>query len=163
MATAKPKAGDVAPLVPVTLPDDGLAKFTWNIRGFNESLTIRCDSEEELKTLRDRWSQVINPPRRKIPYMHEADSCLVAECGGVMVKRTGTNRRTQKPYNYLRCSKNPTCQFFAYIENEQNTPEQDNGEAGTPAVGATPKEALQNGGAHEPATAQQAAGSSASA
>lgn len=157
MATAKPKngGGDVAPLVPITLPDDGLAKFTWNCRGFNESLTIRCDSEEELKILRDRWGQVINPPRRKIPYLHEADQCLVADCGGVMIKRTGTNRRTQKPYNFLRCSNHPKCTFYAYIETEQNTPEQENGEVGTPAVGATPREALQNGGGNGLATTAQ--------
>lgn len=107
---------------------DEFARFTWSVRGFNESLTIRCDSEEELKALRDRWSQVINPPRRKIPYMHAADTCLVADCGGVMVMRTATNRKTQQPYKFLRCSHHPTCNFTAYVENEPNTPEEANGE-----------------------------------
>lgn len=106
---------------------DDFSRFTWNIRGWQESLTIRCDSEEELKQLRDRWSPVINPPRRKIPYMHSGDECLVEGCGGSLVRRTGTNRKTQKPYNFLRCSNHPKCQFYAYIEDEQNTPEQ-NGE-----------------------------------
>lgn len=108
---------------------DEFSRFTWNVRGFNESLTVRCDNEEELKALRDRWSQVINPPRRKIPYMHSGDGCLVAECGGVLVVRTATNRKTQQPYRFLRCSKHPNCNFTAYIENEQNTPEQ-NGDNG---------------------------------
>lgn len=116
---------------------DEFSRFTWNVRGFNESLTIRCDSEEELKQLRDRWSQVINPPRRKIPYMHAADTCLVADCGGVMVARTGTNRKTQQPYKFLRCSKHPTCQFYAYIEDEQNTPEQNGGNGDTATTAQT--------------------------
>jgi hypothetical protein len=92
-------------LIPVD--DGGLAKFTYNIRGGNESLTIRCDSEEELKILRDRWKAVISPPRRKLPYMHSGDDCLVENCGGTMVTRTGTNRKTQQPYQFLRCSNNP--------------------------------------------------------
>lgn len=108
---------------------DEFARFTWSVRGFNESLTIRCDSEEELKTLRDRWSQVINPPRRKIPYLHSGDACMVADCGGTLVVRTATNRKTQQPYRFLRCSKHPNCNFTAYIETEENTPEQ-NGENG---------------------------------
>lgn len=155
MATAKPKAGDngnVAPLVPTTLPDDGAAKFTWNVRGFNESLTVRCDSEEELKTLRDRWSQVINPPRRKIPYQHSGDKCLNVECaerGGVMVTRTGTNRKTQQPYRFLRCSNSPTCQLYSYIETEENNPDD---ASPTPLAAATAKEALQNGGGNGLAT-----------
>lgn len=118
------------------------SKFTWNVRGFNESLTVRCDSEEELKIYRDRWSQVINPPRRKIPYMHSGDDCAVADCGGVLVARNGTNRKTQKPYKFLRCSKHPTCQFYAYIEDEQNTPEQngENGNGQSSQNGATANE-----------------------
>jgi len=46
---------------------DEFARFTWSVRGWQESLTIRCDSEEELKQLRDRWSPVINPPRLAPP------------------------------------------------------------------------------------------------
>lgn len=105
------------------------SRFTWNVRGFNESLTIRCESEEELKQLRDRWSVVINPPRRRIPYMHSGDGCLVSDCNGVLVVRTATNRKTQKPYRFLRCSNHPRCNFTAYIEDEQNTPVE-NGENG---------------------------------
>jgi hypothetical protein len=130
MATSKPqtKTGDAPanPLKPVTEPpldDNGLAKFTWNVRGSNESLTIRCDTEEELKVLRDRWKTVISPPRRKLPYMHGGDECLVENCGGVMQTRTGTNRRTQQPYQFLRCSNAPKCGFTAYIEAEENTPD----------------------------------------
>jgi hypothetical protein len=114
---------------PVVVSGDEFSKFTYNVRGFNESLTIRCNGEEELKALRDRWNAVINPPRRKIPYMNSGDTCLVADCGGTMVARTGTNRKTQQPYRFLKCSNNPACQFFAYIETEQNTPEQ-NGQNG---------------------------------
>ena len=124
------------------------SKFTWNVRGFNESLTVRCDSEEELKQLRDRWSQVINPPRRKIPYQHGGDRCLNVECaerGGVMVTRTGTNRKTQQPYKFLRCSNHPTCQLYSYIEDEQNTPEQ-NGE---------PNGNSQNGAANDAGATQK--------
>jgi hypothetical protein len=127
MATKKEEAVTQAPA-----SSDEFSRFTWNVRGFNESLTIRCDSEEELKQLRDRWSIVINPPRRKIPYQHSGDTCLNVECaerGGVMVTRNGTNRRTQQPYRFLRCSNHPTCQLFSYIEDEQNTPDQDNGAA----------------------------------
>jgi hypothetical protein len=130
MATNKPqtKAGGESPLKPVNpevaIPDDaGLARFTYNVRGFNESLTIRTDDEEELKALRDKWKQVISPPRRKLPYMHSGDECQVEGCNGVMITRTGTNRKTQQPYNYLRCSAAPKCTFTAYIEDEQNTPE----------------------------------------
>ncbi len=122
MATRKDEAVSNAPV-----SSDEFSRFTWNVRGFNESLTIRCDNEEELKQLRDRWSQVINPPRRKIPYMHSGDACLVADCGGTLVVRTATNRKTQQPYRFLRCSKHPHCNFTAYIENEQNTPEQNGG------------------------------------
>jgi predicted RNA-binding Zn-ribbon protein involved in translation (DUF1610 family) len=159
MATAKPKANGDTPLKPVEAPaddDGGLAKFTWNIRGSNESLTIRTDSEEELKILRDRWKAVISPPRRKLPYMHAADSCLVEGCGGVMVNRTGTNRRTQQPYQFLRCSNHPKCGFTAYLESEENTPE----DAGISPVAAA---AMKNGGGNGLATAQQAAGTPASA
>ncbi len=122
------KAGDAPanPLKPVTeapIDDNGLARFTWNVRGGNESLTIRCDDEEELKILRDRWKVVISPPRRKLPYMHGGDACLVEGCNGVMVTRTGTNRKTQQPYQFLRCSNAPKCNFTAYIETEENTPE----------------------------------------
>jgi len=120
---------------------EDFSRFTWNVRGFNESLTVRCESEEELKVLRDRWSQVINPPRRKIPYQHSGDSCLNVECaerGGVMVMRTGTNRKTQQPYKFLRCSNSPTCQLYSYLESEQNTPQENggNGDArtATPAL-----------------------------
>lgn len=115
-----------APQTPAANIDE-FARFTWSVRGYQESLTIRCDTEDELKALRDKWSQVINPPRRKIPYMHAGDECLVAECGGVLVRRTGTNRKTQLPYNFLRCSNHPKCNFTAYIETEANTPEQENG------------------------------------
>jgi len=139
MASKQPQtktSGD-NPLKPVTpeLPTDdgGLAKFTWNIRGGNESLTIRSDSEEELKVLRDRWKAVISPPRRKLPYMHSGDECLVENCGGTMVTRTGTNRKTQQPYQFLRCSNSPTCQLYSYIENEANTPQEENGN-GQPAT-----------------------------
>lgn len=129
MATAKKTTTDGANQTPAADIETAV-KFTWNVRGFNESLTIRTDDEEELKLLRDRWSQVINPPRRKIPYMHSGDQCLVAECGGVMVMRTATNRKTQQPYKFLRCSNHPTCNFTSYIENESNTPEQEvNGES----------------------------------
>jgi len=127
MAQAKKIETDGANQTPAASIDAG-SKFTWNVRGFNESLTVRCESEEELKVLRDRWSQVINPPRRKLPYMHSGDACLVADCGGVLVVRTGTNRKTQLPYRFLRCSKHPNCNFTAYLETEQNTPQQeDNG------------------------------------
>lgn len=146
MATSKPqtKTGDAPanPIKPVTeapFDDGGLAKFTWNVRGGNESLTIRCDTEEELKVLRDRWKTVISPPRRKLPYMHGGDECMVENCGGVMVTRTGTNRRTQQPYQFLRCSNAPKCGFTAYIENEENTPE----DAPISPVAAT---AMKNGG-----------------
>lgn len=122
---------------------ESASKFTWNVRGFNESLTVRCDSEEELKQLRDRWSQVINPPRRKIPYMHSGDACLVADCGGTLIVRTATNRKTQQPYRFLRCSKHPHCNFTAYIENEQNTPEQENGDNGQTV------KVSQNGAGHD--------------
>lgn len=130
MATAKKLETDGANQTPAANVDAG-SKFTWNTRGWQESLTIRCDSEEELKILRDRWSVVINPPRRKIPYMHAGDTCLVEGCEGVLLARNGTNRRTQKPYRFLRCSKHPTCNFTAYIETEENTPEQngDNGQS----------------------------------
>src|SRR5205085_5100878 len=107
MANPKPKeAGAANPLKPVTeapIDDNGLAKFTWNCRGGAESLTIRTDDEAELQRLRDKWKQVISPPRRKLPYMHSGDECMVEACNGVMVTRTGTNRRTQQPYNFLRC------------------------------------------------------------
>jgi hypothetical protein len=67
----KSKAGGESPLKPVTIDapvdDNGLARFTWNVRGFNESLTLRTDDEEELKVLRDRWKAVVSPPRRKLP------------------------------------------------------------------------------------------------
>lgn len=145
MASSRSKESD-APANPIKsateAADDGLSRFTWNVRGFNESLTIRTDSEEELKQLRDKWSQVINPPRRKIPYQHSGDKCLNVECaerGGVMVTRTGTNRKTQQPYNFLRCSNSPACQLYSYIENEANTPEQngENGNGGNGVAKAT--------------------------
>lgn len=149
MATAKPKANGDTPLKPVEAPvdDAGLAKFTWNVRGGNESLTIRCDDEEELKALRDKWKAVISPPRRKLPYMHGGDECMVEGCKGVMQTRTGTNRRTQQPYQFLRCSEHPKCNFTAYIETEENTPE----DAPVSPVAAA---ALKNGAGNEPATAK---------
>ena len=137
MATVKKPVTDGANQTPAA-DIDSVAKFTWNVRGFNESLTIRCDSEEELKVLRDRWSVVINPPRRKIPYMHSGDACLVADCGGTLVTRSGTNRKTQQPYRFLRCSKHPTCNFTAYIETEANTPDQ-NGDNGQNGVANEPR------------------------
>jgi len=130
MASKQPqtKAGGESPLKPVTLDapvdDNGLARFTYNVRGGNESLTIRTDDEEELKVLRDRWKAVISPPRRKLPYLHSGDECLREGCNGVMITRTGTNRKTQQPYNFLRCSAYPKCNFTAYIETEENTPEE---------------------------------------
>jgi ssDNA-binding Zn-finger/Zn-ribbon topoisomerase 1 len=125
MTTTKKQASG-SPLKPaseVAIDDSGLARFTWNCRGGNESLTIRCDDEEELKVLRDKWKQVISPPRRKLPYMHSGDECLVENCTGVMQIRTGTNRKTQQAYQFLRCSNNPKCNFTAYIETEENTPD----------------------------------------
>jgi hypothetical protein len=156
MATAKKQTNGESPIVPVvTTPDEAnLAKFTYNVRGFNESLTIRCDDEDELKELRDRWSQVINPPRRKIPYMHSGDECLVADCRGVMIKKTATNRRTQKPYNYLRCSNHPSCTFTSYIEDEQNTPAEN---------GAGDTNGHQNGVTDEQRAVEQVAGAQAAA
>ena len=133
---------------------DEFSKFTWNVRGFNESLTVRCESEDELKQLRDRWSVVINPPRRKIPYMHSGDPCLVADCGGTLVVRTATNRKTQQPYRFLRCSKHPNCNFTAYIETEQNTPEQ-NGENGNGQLNGG-QNGSQNGVAHESSAVETA-------
>lgn len=121
--SADAPANPIKPVVETPVDDPGLSKFTWNCRGGNESLTIRCDDEEELKVLRDRWKVVISPPRRKLPYMHSGDQCLVEGCNGVMVTRTGTNRKSQQPYQFLRCSKHPTCNFTAYIETEENTPE----------------------------------------
>jgi hypothetical protein len=130
MASKQPQAKEagspaspIKPVVEAPADDGGLAKFTWNVRGGTESLTIRCDDEEELKVLRDKWKQVISPPRRKLPYMHGGDACLVEGCGGSMVTRTGTNRKTQQPYQFLRCSNAPKCGFTAYIEDEQNTPD----------------------------------------
>jgi hypothetical protein len=149
-SNTKSKAGGESPLKPVNLDapadDAGLSKFTWNARGFNESLTIRTDDEEELKALRDKWKAVISPPRRKLPYMHSGDECLVEGCRGVMITRTGTNRKTQQPYNYLRCSAAPKCSFYAYIEDEKNTPED--------APQAAPVQPAQNGAANETATAR---------
>ncbi len=147
MASNKPQtkesgapANPIKPVAEFPADDAGLAKFTWNVRGGNESLTIRCDDEEELKVLRDRWKVVISPPRRKLPYMHSADACLVEGCNGVMQTRTGTNRKTQQPYQFLRCSNAPKCNFTAYIETEENTPE----DAGVSPVAAR---AAQNGAA----------------
>jgi hypothetical protein len=116
-------ANPIKPAPEPLIDDGGLARFTWNVRGFNESLTIRTDDEEELQALRDKWKQVISPPRRKIPYMHSGDECLVEGCRGVLLTKTATNRKTQQPYNYLRCSAHPLCKFTAYIETEENTPE----------------------------------------
>jgi hypothetical protein len=153
MATSKPQTKDAGtpanPIKPVEAPidDAGLARFTYNVRGGNESLTIRCDDEEELKVLRDRWRAVISPPRRKIPYLHSGDECMVETCRGVMQTRTATNRRTQQPYNFLRCSNHPTCGFTAYLETEENTPTEDVPTA-APITGATPKAVLQNGAAN---------------
>jgi hypothetical protein len=152
MATAKPKTNGETPLKPVetVVDDNGLSKFTWNCRGGNESLTIRCESEDELKVLRDRWKVVISPPRRKLPYMHSGDECMVETCRGVMQTRTGTNRKTQQPYQYLRCSNHPTCQFTAYIENEENTPLPDD------QIAAAQNGEAKNGAAHEPKAAKTA-------
>lgn len=147
MATSKRDASEGANQTPAANIVD-VSRFTWNIRGFNESLTVRCDTEDELKQLRDRWSQVISPPRRRIPYMHGGDTCLVADCGGIMLNRTGTNRKTQKPYQYLKCSKHPTCQFYAYLETEQNTPEQ-NGENGNGQNGHVTGQTIGQENGHE--------------
>jgi hypothetical protein len=151
---SKPQAKDAgAPNTPTTqlipVDDGGLAKFTYNIRGGNESLTIRCDSEEELKVLRDRWKAVISPPRRKLPYMHSGDECLVEGCSGVMVTRTGTNRKTQQPYQFLRCSNHPKCGFTAYIETEENTPED-------APISPLQAAALKNGATNDGGTAKAA-------
>jgi len=150
MATSKSQSKDAGgPNTPnsqlIPIDDGGLAKFTYSIRGGNESLTIRCDDEEELKVLRDKWRPVISPPRRKLPYMHGGDECMVETCGGTMVTRTGTNRRSQQPYQFLRCSNHPKCNFTAYIETEENTPD----DAPISPVAAN---AIKNGGGNGLAT-----------
>jgi hypothetical protein len=121
MAT-KPQTKEPVRVEPID--DSGLSKYTWNVRGFNESLTIRTYDVEELKAERDKWKAVISPPRRKLPYLHSGDKCPIEGCTGVMVTRTATNRRTQQAYNFLRCSKSPDCKGVAYIETEENTPEE---------------------------------------
>lgn len=133
MASKPKEAGSPAnPLVSAAMTEDGgLAKFTWNLKGKNESLTIRCDSEEELTALRDKWKAIFLPTKRELPKLLPGDDCTEEKCNGHFVVKTTNGKPGQKPYAFLSCSNFPTCKATAYIkekETQNGQPERATGE-----------------------------------
>ena len=121
--------------------DDEGFKFTLNLKGKGESLTIRTNSETELATLREKWKAKLIPKNKELPKLLPLDPCYEEGCDGHMVVKTTNGKPGQKPYAFLSCSNFPKCRATAYIKNE---PEAEKIEA-RPAP--TAKEALATNGA----------------
>jgi hypothetical protein len=115
--------------------DEGF-KFTLNLKGKGESLTIRTNSETELESLREKWKEKLTPKNRELPKMLPGDNCPDETCTGHMVVKTTNGKPGQRPYAFLSCDQFPRCKRTAYINNE---PKEEKIEA-KPA--ATPAEAL---------------------
>lgn len=133
MASKPKEAGAPAsPIVPVAMTEDGgLTKFTLNLKGKNESLTIRCDSEEELIQLRDKWKGILIPKNKELPRLLPGDKCTDEKCDGHFIVKTTNGKPGQKPYAFLSCSKFPACKATAYLKNgkeEADGPERATGE-----------------------------------
>lgn len=108
--------------------------FTYNLQGDGkESLTIRCDTEEELSALRDKWRAILvtgrtpapqaapPPPTKADPqkkaYLQPGDPC--GKCGEDTVLRTGKNKNTGKEFSFIGCSTYPKCDFNAYVSKSR--------------------------------------------
>ena len=105
------------PAHPIT--ENSCLKFTYSCKADNESLTIRTDSESELEELIARWKFRVISKREPKAKMNDGDQCQI--CEGFMTTKVGTNRKTGKEYQYLRCSNFPKCNFSAYIVQQPAT------------------------------------------
>jgi hypothetical protein len=101
-------------------------KFTINVQSTGTvSATIRTDSKEEALALLEEFKTIVNPPRKRKPYLHPDDPCLADDCNGFMTVQTGRNRKSGGEYQFLGCSNWPKCDFTAYIakdESEEDEP-----------------------------------------
>lgn len=112
--------------------------FTYNLQGDGkESLTIRCDTEEELSALRDKWRAILvtkvapkapqaAPVAVAAPTAQESQKKLTLQpgdpcgkCGEDTVLRTGTNRTTGKEFKFIGCSTYPKCDFNAHVSKSR--------------------------------------------
>jgi hypothetical protein len=137
--------GNLVPVqgVPNATEDEGNFKFTLNLKGKGESLTIRTDNEQELNQLRETWKEKLLPKNGELPKMLPGDKCYRDGCEGHMIIKTTNGKPGQRPYAFLSCSTFPTCKKTAYINNEPNGKE----EKVEAKPAATPAQALAVNGA----------------
>jgi hypothetical protein len=116
-AQASNGASQPPDVVNATAEDEGF-KFTLNLKGKGESLTIRTNSETELETLRDKWKDKLTPKNKELPKLLPLDPCYEEGCDGHMTVKTTNGKPGQRPYAFLSCSNFPKCKATAYIKNE---------------------------------------------
>lgn len=97
-----------------------MKKFTVNVKSTGElSVTIRTDDKQEALSLLEELKAVVNPPRKKKPYLQAGDPCQ--SCDGYMTLQTGTNRKSGGTFEFLGCSRYPDCEFTAYLSKAEQT------------------------------------------